>query len=417
MDLAPLPESDDSEHAGSAALPKPSIFDKCDAYTRADETKAKGIYPYFRLIETGQDTEVTVDGRKMLMLGSNSYLELTTHPKVKERAVEAVLQFGTGCAGSRFLNGTLPLHVELEKRLAEFVGKPAALLYTTGYQTNTGVISCLVQRGEYVLSDKLNHACIVEGGLLSPGTMIRYDHGDMVDLERQLAALPAEGGKLIVSDGVFSMEGKICKLPEITRLARKYGAQVMLDDAHSIGVLGPGGAGTAAHFGLTDEVDLIMGTFSKSLAAIGGFIASSERVINYLKHHSRPFIFSASAAPANVAAALAALDVIRDEPERMERLWENTRFMKQGLDALGFDTASSETPIIPIVVGDPERCFRMWRWLHDAGIFVNPVVPPAVPPRRSLVRLSLTAGHTRQQLSWALEQLAVAGREFGLIGR
>ncbi len=416
MDLAPLSETDESELAGGRT-PRPSIFDKCAAYTRADETKAQGIYPYFRLIETGQDTEVTVDGRKMLMLGSNSYLELTTHPKVKERAVEAVRQFGTGCAGSRFLNGTLPLHVELEKRLAEFVGKPAALLYTTGYQTNTGVISCLVQRGEYVLSDKLNHACIVEGGLLSPGTMIRYDHGDMADLERQLAALPAEAGKLIVSDGVFSMEGKICKLPEITRLARKYGAQVMLDDAHSIGVLGTGGAGTAAHFGLTDEVDLIMGTFSKSLAAIGGFIAASERVVNYLKHHSRPFIFSASAAPANVAAALAALDVIRDEPERMERLWENTRFMKQGLDALGFDTAGSETPIIPIVVGDPERCFRMWRWLHDAGIFINPVVPPAVPPRRSLVRLSLTAGHTRQQLTWALEQLALAGREFGLIGR
>jgi 8-amino-7-oxononanoate synthase len=328
-----------------------------------------------------------------------------------------VRNYGTGCAGSRFLNGTLPLHVELEQRLAELVGKPAALVYTTGYQTNTGVISCLVQRGEYILSDKLNHACILEGSMLSHGTLVRYDHGNMRDLERQLAALPAAAAKLIVTDGVFSMEGKICKLPEITRLARQYGAQVMLDDAHSIGVLGPGGAGTAAHFGLTDEVDLIMGTFSKSLAAIGGFVASSERVINYLKHHSRPFIFSASPAPANVGAALAALDVMREEPERIERLWENTRFMKQALDALGFDTGASETPVIPIVVGDPVRCFRMWRWLHDAGIFVNPVVPPGVPPGRSLLRLSLTAGHTRAQLDWALEKLALAGREFGLIGQ
>lgn len=417
MDLAPLPGIEPSSSASRRSPAKRSIFDKCAAYTRADETKARGIYPYFRLIETGQDTEVIVDGRKMLMLGSNSYLELTTHPKVKERAIEAVRRYGTGCAGSRFLNGTLPLHVELEERLAKLVGKPAALVYTTGYQTNTGVISCLVQRGEYILSDKLNHACILEGSLLSNGTLVRYDHGDMRDLERQLASLPATAAKLIVSDGVFSMEGKICKLPEIIRLAREYGAQVMLDDAHSIGVLGPGGAGTAAHFGLTDEVDLIMGTFSKSLAAIGGFIASSERVINYLKHHSRPFIFSASPAPANVGAALAALEVMGEEPERIERLWENTRFMKHGLDALGFDTGSSETPVIPIVVGDPERCFRMWRWLHDAGIFVNPVVPPAVPPGRSLVRLSLTAGHTREQLSWALDKLALAGREFELTGR
>jgi 8-amino-7-oxononanoate synthase len=416
MDLAPIPNTEQSSLASGPAAAKNSIFDKCAAYTRADETKARGIYPYFRLIETGQDTEVAVDGRKMLMLGSNSYLELTTHPKVKARAIEAVRRYGSGCAGSRFLNGTLPLHVELESRLAELVGKPAALVYTTGYQTNIGVISCLVQRGEYIISDKLNHACILEGSLLSAGTLIRYDHGDMRDLERKLSALPAAAGKLIVSDGVFSMEGEICKLSEIALLARRYGAEVMIDDAHAIGVLGPGGAGTAAHFGLTEEVDIIMGTFSKSLAAIGGFVASSERVINYLKHHSRPFIFSASPAPANVGAALAALEVMRDEPERIERLWENTRFMKQGLEALGFDTGSSETPVIPIVVGPPELCFRMWRWLHDAGIFVNPVVPPAVPPGRSLVRISLTAAHTREQLSRALDKLALAGRELGLIG-
>ena len=391
------------------------IFGKCLRFTQADDTKALGIYPYFRLIETGQDTEVVVDGRKMLMLGSNSYLELTTHPKVKARAIDAIRRYGTGCAGSRLLNGTLPIHLELEGRLAALVGKEAALVFGTGYQTNTGVISCLVQAGEYILSDKLNHACIVDGAQLSPGTMIRYNHSDMRDLQRRLAGLPVSAGKLIVSDGVFSMEGDICELPRMVRLAHKYGAQVMLDDAHAIGVLGPGGAGTAAHFDLTNHVDLIMGTFSKSLSAIGGFIASSERVINYLKHHSRPFIFSASPAPASVAAVLAALDVMHDEPERIERLWENARFMKQGLDALGFDTGASQTPVIPIVVGNLERCFKVWRWLHDQGIFINPVVPPAVPPGRTLVRISLTAGHTSQQLSWALDKLAEVGRKFGLV--
>ena len=394
----------------------PSIFRKCLRFTQADDTKTLGIYPYFRLIETGQGTEVVVDGHKMLMLGSNSYLELTAHSKVKKRAIEAIRLYGTGCAGSRFLNGTLPIHLELERRLADLVGKEAALVFSTGYQTNTGVISCLVQRGEYILSDKLNHACIVDGAQLSPGTMIRYNHNDMRDLERRLAELPVSAGKLIVADGLFSMEGDICDLPGMVRLASKYGAQVMLDDAHAIGVLGPGGAGTAAHFDLTDHVDLIMGTFSKSLAAIGGFIASSERVINYLKHHSRPFIFSASAAPASVAAVLAALDIMRDEPERIERLWENARFMKQRLDALGFDTGASQSPVIPIVIGNLERCFKVWRWLHDQGIFVNPVVPPAVPPGRALVRISLTAGHTRQQLSWALDKFAEVGRKFGLLG-
>jgi 8-amino-7-oxononanoate synthase len=407
-----------AESVSSTAVERktPSIFRKCLRFTQADDTKALGTYPYFRLIETGQGTEVVVDGHKMLMLGSNSYLELTAHSKVKERAIEAIRRYGTGCAGSRFLNGTLPIHLELERRLADLVGKEAALVFSTGYQTNTGVISCLIQRGEYILSDKLNHSCIVDGAQLSAGTMIRYNHNDMRDLERRLAELPVSAGKLIVADGVFSMEGDICDLPGMVRLASKYGAQVMLDDAHAIGVLGPGGAGTAAHFNLTDHVDLIMGTFSKSLAAIGGFIASSERVINYLKHHSRPFIFSASAAPASVAAVLAALDIMRDEPERIERLWENARFMKQRLDALGFDTGASQSPVIPIVIGNLERCFKVWRWLHDQGIFVNPVVPPAVPPGRALVRISLTAGHTRQQLSWALDKLAEVGRKFGLLG-
>lgn len=405
----------DSPSEPAAAPERSGIFDKCVRFTLADEIKQLGTYPYFRVIESGQDTEVMVNGRKMLMLGSNSYLELTTHPKVKERALEAVRRYGTGCAGSRFLNGTLPIHLELEERLAKLVGKETALVYSTGYQTNTGVISCLIGRGEHILSDKFNHACIVDGAQLSNGTMVRYEHNDMEDLERRLAELPPKAGKLIVTDGVFSMEGDICPLPEIVRLAKRYHAQVMVDDAHGIGVLGPGGAGTAAHFGLTDSVDLIMGTFSKSLAAIGGFIASTERTINYLMHHSRPFIFSASAAPASVSAVLAALDVMREEPERIERLRGNARFMKQGLDTLGFDTGKSETPVIPIVVGEMERCFGMWRWLHDEGIFINPVVPPAVPPTRTLIRISVTAGHTRDQLSWALDKLAQAGRRFELL--
>lgn len=392
-----------------------SLLEKCARFTKADELRELGIYPYFRLIETGQNTEVIVNGRKMLMLGSNSYLELTTHPKVKERAIDAVRRYGTGCAGSRFLNGTLPIHLELERRLAAFVGKEAALVYPTGFQTNTGVISTLVHKGEYILSDKLNHACIVDGCLLSFGRMIRYEHNDMDDLERQLAELPLDAGKLIVTDGVFSMEGDICRLPDIVRLAQQFGASVMVDDAHGIGVLGPNGRGVAAHFGLTEETDLIMGTFSKSLAAIGGFIASSRSVIEYLKHHSRPFVFSASAAPASVAAVLGALDVMEEEPERVARLWENARFMKQGLIDLGFDTGKSETPIIPIIVGELELCFQVWRWLHDEGVFINPVVPPAVPPGCSMIRLSVTAGHTREQLEWALDKLGEAGRKFGLL--
>ncbi|MBL0313384.1 MAG: aminotransferase class I/II-fold pyridoxal phosphate-dependent enzyme [Holophagaceae bacterium] len=391
-----------------------NLFDKCLQFTRADELKALGSYPYHRIIENGQDTEVQVNGRKMLMLGSNSYLELTTHPRVKASAIEAIQEYGSGCAGSRFLNGTLPIHLELEKRLAALVGKEAALVFPTGFQTNTGVISTLVQNGEYIISDKLNHACIVDGCLLSPGKLVRYNHNDMSDLEDKLSRLPVDAGKLIVTDGVFSMEGDICKLPEIVRLAKLYGAQVMVDDAHGLGVLGPGGAGTAAHFGLTEGVDLIMGTFSKSLAAIGGFIASTERVINYLKHTSRPFIFSASAAPASVAAVLAALDVMQEEPERLDLLWRNATFMKQGLDNLGFDTGDSETPIIPVLMGDFDRCFQVWQFMEEEGIFVNPIVPPGVPPNRCMIRVSVTAGHTLEQLNWALEKFSEAGRRFGL---
>jgi 8-amino-7-oxononanoate synthase len=393
-----------------------NLFDKCVQFTLADELKALGSYPYHRVIENGQDTEVVVNGRKMLMLGSNSYLELTTHPRVKSRAIAAIQQYGSGCAGSRFLNGTLPIHLELEGRLASLVGKEAALVFPTGFQTNTGVISTLVQSGEYILSDKLNHACIVDGCMLSAGKLFRYAHNDMVDLEAKLSKLPEHAGKLIVTDGVFSMEGDICNLPVIVRLARKYRAQVMVDDAHGLGVLGPGGAGTAAHFGLTDDVDLIMGTFSKSLAAIGGFIASGERVVNYLMHTSRPFMFSASASPASVAAVLGALDVMQEEPERLERLWRNTTFLKRGLDDLGFDTGDSETPIIPVLMGGFDRCFQVWQFMQEAGIFVNPIVPPGVPPNRCMIRVSVTAGHTVEQLTWALEKFAEAGRRSGLTG-
>lgn len=415
MRVPTTPETGQDSPRAAAVTRVTTLFDKCQRFTTADDLKAAGIYPYFRVIESGQDTEVVVNGRRTLMLGSNSYLELTTHPRVKQRAAEAIQQFGTGCAGSRFLNGTLPIHLELEQRLAAFVGKEAALLFPTGFQTNTGVISAIVGKGEYILSDKLNHACIVDGCLLSPGTMVRYGHNDMDDLEARLRELPLGAAKLIVSDGVFSMEGDICRLPDMVRLARAYNAQVMIDDAHGLGVLGPGGRGTAAHFGLTDDVDLVMGTFSKSLASIGGFIAASERVINYLKHRARPFMFSASMAPANVAAVLGALEVMEQEPERLDRVWENARFMKTRLDELGFDTGSAETPIIPIVVGPMETCFNIWKWLEEQGIFVNPVVPPAVPPGRCLIRLSVTAGHTIPQLAWAVDKLAEAGRLFGLL--
>ena len=414
--MDPLPAGPSDTIDGTPSLKTSCLFDKCEGFTKADELKSCGLYPYMRVIESGQDTEVQVDGRKMLMLGSNSYLELTTHPHVKDRAVQAIRQYGTGCAGSRFLNGTLPIHLELERRLAALVGKEAALVFPTGFQTNTGVVATLVHQGEYVVVDKYIHACILDGCNLSPGTLVRFNHNDMADLEEKVGRLPAGAPKLVITDGIFSMEGDLCDLPAIVRIARKHNAKVMVDDAHGIGVLGPGGSGTAAHFGLTGEVDLIMGTFSKSLAAIGGFIAGSERVINYLMHMARPFLFSASASPASVGAVLGALEIMEREPERFHRLWDNARFLKAGFQGLGFDTGTSDSPIIPIVVGDWDTCLEVWRFLHNEGIFVNPVLPPAVPPGRCMLRISVTAGHTRDQLTWALERFAVMGRAFGLIG-
>lgn len=412
--MHPMPLVADSAADTVVSTSKASILNKCIDFTRADDLKNAGVYPFLRVIEQGQDTEVQVNGRKMLMLGSNSYLELTTHPRIKARSIEAIRQYGTGCAGSRFLNGTLPIHLEVERRLAALVGMEAALVFPTGFQTNTGVVSSLVGRGEYIIADKYIHACVMDGCTLAQGTLVRYNHNDMLDLEDKLAKLPPQAAKLIITDGIFSMEGDTCDLPGIVQLAKRYGAQIMVDDAHGIGVLGPGGAGTVAHFGLTKDVDLIMGTFSKSLAAIGGFIAGDERTINYLMHNARPFLFSASASPASVAAVLAALDVMEEEPERFDRLWANARFLKKGLDELGFDTGTSDSPIIPIVVGGFERCLQVWKFLDAEGIFVNPVVPPGVPPGRCLIRVSVTAGHTEAQLSWALEVFKKADQHFGL---
>lgn len=395
--------------------PELPLFDKVREFTAPARARAAGLYPYFRTISSAQDTEVIINGRKVLMLGSNSYLGLTNHPKVKEAAIAAVKRYGTGCAGSRFLNGTLQIHIELEQALARLVKKEAVLLYSTGFQVNLGVISALVGRGDYVLADKSDHASIVDGCMLAPGEFIRFAHRDMAALERRLSTLEPDAGKLIVVDGVFSMEGDIVQLPELCRIAQKHRAAVMVDDAHAIGVLGEHGAGTPSHFGLTDQVHLIMGTFSKSLASLGGFIAGDAATIDFLKHQSRALIFSASMSPANAAAVLAALDIMISEPERIQRLWQNTRRMKQGLLSLGFNLGDSETPVLPVYCGDLLTAFRMTKRLEEEGVFVNPVVPPAVAPGRELIRISLMATHTDAQIDFALEKLAKVGRELGLI--
>ncbi|MEA1927861.1 MAG: pyridoxal phosphate-dependent aminotransferase family protein [Candidatus Auribacterota bacterium] len=390
------------------------LFDKCKNFIKAREIMDMGIYPYFTEISSAQETEVTIDGRKILMLGSNSYLGLTCHPKVKAAAAEALEKYGTGCAGSRFLNGTLDIHRELEERLATFYRKESALVFSTGFQTNLGTIAALVGKGDSVLIDRLDHASIIDGTRLAFGKLKKFIHNDMDDLERVLS-LCNDNGKLIVVDGVFSMEGDIARLPGIIKLARDYGARVMVDDAHSVGVLGKTGRGTAEHFGLEDETDLTMITFSKSLASIGGCIAGDESVIHYLKHHARPLIFSASLPPSAVATVMACLDIIEDEPERRERLWEITGKMRDGFQGMGYDTCTSETPIIPLIIGEMEKAFMMRKILFDAGIFVNPVVPPAVPPDQTLIRTSFMATHTDSQLDFALEIFEKAGKELGII--
>ena len=393
----------------------PSLLDKVREFESADRIRESGLYPYFRTISSAQDTEVLIEGKRVLMLGSNSYLGLTNHPKIKEAATAAVAKYGTGCAGSRFLNGTLDIHLELESALAQLVNKESVLLYSTGFQVNLGVISALVGKGEYVIGDKSNHASIVEGCLLAQGKFLRFPHKDLTALESRLEPLEPEAGKLIVVDGVFSMEGDIIQLPQLCEVASKYGAALMVDDAHAIGVLGKNGAGTADHFGLTDQVHLIMGTFSKSLASLGGFIASDAETIDFLKHHSRPLIFSASMSPANVAAVLAALDIMQSEPERIAQLWKNTQRMKQGLLHLGFELGDSETPILPVYCRNMMLAFQFCKRLQEGGVFVNPVVYPAVAPGAELIRISLMATHTEKQIDFALDKLGTIGKELRLI--
>ena len=391
-----------------------SIVDKCHQFQDARKAMALGYYPYFREISSEQDTEVICNGKKMLMLGSNSYLGLTNHPKVKEAAIEAVKKYGTGCAGSRFLNGTLDIHIKLEAELAKLCGKDAALAYPTGYQSNVGCISAIVGKDEYVITDKYDHASIIDGCKLSDGTMLRYNHNDMKDLERVLKKIAGKNA-LIVVDGIFSMEGDIADLPSIFELADKYGAQVMVDEAHSLGVLGKRASGAAEHFGLLDKTSFIMGTFSKSLASVGGFIAAEDDLIHYLKHKSRALIFSASLPPASTASVLAALEIMRDEPERTQQLWDNTHYMLEGFKSMGYDTGSSNTPVIPLHVGNMMVAFRMWARLGEEGVFINPVVPPAVPPNQCLIRTSFMATHTKAQLDFALDKFHSIGKELKVI--
>jgi 8-amino-7-oxononanoate synthase len=390
------------------------IFDKCSRFEKAKELISQGIYPYFRVIESPQDPEIIMNGRRMIMIGSNNYLGLTNHPKVKEAAIEAIRKYGTGCAGSRFLNGTLTIHVDLEEKLARFMGKEAALIFSTGFQVNLGVISSLVGKDDVVIIDKMDHASIIDGCRLSFGEVKKFRHNDMNDLERVLREHESKD-KLVVVDGVFSMEGDIARLPEIIALTKKYGARVMVDDAHGIGVLGQTGRGTAEHFGLEDDIDLIMGTYSKSLASIGGFIAGSADVIHFIKHTARPLIFSASPPPASVASVSAALDIIENEPERRKALWRNTNKMFKGFNELGFEVGPSQTPIIPIVVGDSENAFLMAMMLEEEGVFANVAVSPAVPNGRALIRTSYMATHTEEQLDRVLAAFEKAGKRMGII--
>ncbi|MGB8657166.1 MAG: aminotransferase class I/II-fold pyridoxal phosphate-dependent enzyme [Candidatus Zixiibacteriota bacterium] len=391
------------------------LFEKCRTFTEADEVKSLGVYPYFRAISSGQDTEVVVNGKKMIMIGSNNYLGLTSHPQVKEAAIEAVKKYGSGCSGSRFLNGTLKLHEELEARLAHFMKKDAALVFSTGFQTNLGTISALVNRKDHVIVDRSDHASIVDACRLSFGNVIKFKHNDMADLARVLGNCDNHAGKLIAVDGVFSMEGDIADLPQIVSLAKRYSARVMVDDAHSIGVLGDHGRGTAEHFGLENEVDVVMGTFSKSFASLGGFIVANERVINFVKHVSRALIFSASPPPAAVAACLASLKIIETEPERRERLWEITRRMHDEYRSLGFNIGTTQTPIIPIYIGDDIKTFQFWKILSDEGIFVNPIISPGVPPGSQLLRTSYTATHTDEQMDRVLDVFEKVGKKMGVI--
>jgi 8-amino-7-oxononanoate synthase len=390
------------------------IFQKCFDFDLDRKAMERGLYPYFQPLDGTEGTEVTVNGRRVLMIGSNNYLGLTTHPKVKAAAIKAIEEFGPSCTGSRFLNGTLKIHHELEARLAAFMGKESALVFSTGMQTNLGAISSLVGRNDIVVTDKEDHASIVDGCRLGLGEMKRYVHGDLDQLDRILEKIPEDKGVLVVVDGVFSMGGDIVDLPKLVAICKKRGARLYVDDAHSIGVLG-GGRGTAAHFGLVKDVDVTMGTFSKSFASLGGFVAGERDVINWIKHTARSFIFSASLPAPNAMAALAALDIMENEPEHVTRLWENANFMMKGFRDLGFDIGSTQTPIIPIHIGENEKCFMLWKELFEAGLYTNPVISPAVPEGMALLRTSYMATHTREQLQRALDIFEEAGRKLGVI--
>jgi len=394
------------------------LFEKCFSFTRADDVKAAGLYPYFHPIEENEGPVVRVEGREMVMAGSNNYLGLTAHPDVKEAALKAIEKYGTGCSGSRYLTGTLDLHIELEERLAKFLGFESVLLFSTGYQTALGVISALVLRGDYIISDKENHACIMNGALLAKGGFAefkRYMHNDMQDLEHVLKSIPEKAGKLVVTDGVFSVSGEIANLPGIIEVAKKYNARVLVDDAHSVGVIGEGGRGTASHFGVTDQTDLVMGTFSKTFASLGGFVAGPERVINFLKHNSPAIIFSASPTPASCASALAALTILEKQPELVDKLIANADYMRKGFNELGFNVLDSRTAIVGVVVGEVEAAFLTWRKLFDRGIFVNAFIPPGVPPNMSMMRTSYMSSHEKVHLDRILDAFEITGKELGLI--
>jgi 8-amino-7-oxononanoate synthase len=390
------------------------LFDKCYEFTRAKEAMRDGYYPYFMPLDDTEGNVVTMGDKKLVMAGSNNYLGLTTHPKVRQAAMGAVEKYGTSCTGSRFLNGTLALHHELDHRLAEFIGKEAALCFSTGYQTNLGTISALVGRGDVAITDKEDHASIIDGCMLSLGTMKRFRHNDMDHLKHVLETSKDAKGILVVVDGIYSMGGDIAPVPELVELCKRYGARLMVDDAHSLGVLA-NGHGTAAHFGLTDEVDLVMGTFSKSFASLGGVIAGDEHIIHYIQHHARSMIFSASMPASNVAAVLAAVEVIETEPEWVERLWDNAHYMLEGFKRLGYDTGPSQTPIIPIMIGDDFRTLGLWMGLFEEGVYTNPVISPGVPPGGQRLRTSYMATHTREHLDWVLNGFEVVGKRTGII--
>ena len=394
------------------------LFQKCYNYTRADEVKELGFYPYFRAIEANEGPVVRIEGRDVIMAGSNNYLGLTTHPKVKEAALEAIRKYGTGCSGSRYLTGTLDLHIQLEEKLADYLNKEKVLLFSTGYQTAQGIIPTLVQKGEYMVSDKDNHACILAANMMAKGAFAefkRYKHNDMDDLERVLKSIPLEAGKLVSSDGVFSTTGEIVHLPKLVELCKQYNAKILIDDAHATGVIGEDGRGTASEFGLEKEVDMVMGTFSKTFASLGGFVGADTAVINYIKHHSPALIFSASPTPSSVAAADAALDILRAEPERIDKLIANANRMREGFKKLGFKILDSRTAIVPVILGDDMLVFKFWRKLFDAGVFVNAFISPGVPQHMAMLRTSYMATHENEQLDKILEIFGDIGKEMGVI--